>query len=117
MFLLVFIKKTLDTLVIKGVTMSYINIVLVVLIIIAVVLFFLRSEQKSVKKPAYVKKNEIIEGYKLQMQTLIQKYQDNEKLLKEEKTIFLKTVNQELNKNIFFTQEEIKKIIYELTLM
>jgi predicted Holliday junction resolvase-like endonuclease len=91
--------------------------VLVVLIIIAIVLFFSQGQQKSVKKPAFMKKEEIIEGYKTQMQTLIQTHKDNEKQLKEAKMNFLKTANQELNKNIFFTQEEIKKIIYELTLM
>lgn len=97
--------------------MSYINIILVILIIMALALFFLRSGKKTVKKPAFIKKGEIIDAYKQQMQILIKTYENDAIQLKEKKIDFIKRVNQELNKNIFFNQEEIKKIIYELTVM
>lgn len=97
--------------------MSYINIILVILIIMAVLLFFLKGRKKTAKKPAFMKKDEIIETYKQQMQTVIQTYQNDAIQLKEKKISLIKKINQELNKNIFFNQEEIKKIIYELTVM
>lgn len=97
--------------------MSYINIILVILIIMAVLLFFLKGRKKTAKKPAFMKKYEIIEAYKQQMQTVIQTYENDAIQLKEKKIILIKKINQELNKNIFFNQEEIKKIIYELTVM
>ncbi|MFA7569699.1 MAG: hypothetical protein WCY75_00445 [Sulfurimonadaceae bacterium] len=97
--------------------MSYINIILVILIIMAVLLFFLKGRKKTAKKPAFMKKDEIIEAYKQQMQTVIQTYQNDAIQLKEKKISLIKKINQELNKNIFFNQEEIKKIIYELTVM
>jgi len=97
--------------------MSYINIILVILIIMAVLLFFLKGRKKTAKKPAFMKKDEIIEAYKRQMQTVIQTYENDAIQLKEKKISLIKKINQELNKNIFFNQEEIKKIIYELTVM
>lgn len=53
-----------------------------------------------------VKKYEIIEGYKKQIDTLS---------TKEEKVLFLKEINQELSRNIFFDQDELKETIHNLT--
>ncbi len=57
-------------------------------------------------KSSIVKKSEIIDGYK--------KHIDNLRT-KEEKTQFLKEINKELARNIFFDQDELKEAVKNLT--
>lgn len=93
------------------------NIILAILIIIFVALFIIRRQPKTIKKSSAVKKEEIITQYKEELMQLIENYSNDVLKQKEEKIRFIKYVNQQLNKNIFFNEHEIKKIIYELTLM
>lgn len=97
--------------------MSYIDTVLLVLVIIFIGLFIFRNKTTVIKKSSEVKKEEIINQYIQELQTLIEKHKNDSEMLKKEKLNFIKNVNSQLNKNIFFTQNEIKKIIYELTLL
>lgn len=59
---------------------------------------------KSQIKSSGVKKSEIINEYKNKLDLL---------KTKEEKVAYLKTINQELSRNIFFEQNEIKEIIQD----
>lgn len=93
------------------------NIVLLVLIIICAGLFFNRTKTKTVNKTSDVKKAEIVAQYKEDLKILIENYANDTEKLKEEKIKFIKNINQQLNKNIFFNEDEIKKIIYELTIL
>jgi biopolymer transport protein ExbD len=97
--------------------MSYIDVVLVGLVIIILVLFVFRNKTVVVKKSSEIKKQEIIDEYKQKLQMLIELHKDDSEILKQEKLNFIKNVNAQLNKNIFFNQIEIKKIIYELTIL
>jgi hypothetical protein len=86
--------------------MDIVNIIvlfLVVLIIFLVVKQFLPSV--SFKSKA-IKKSEIIDGYKKQLDSV----NDRSK-----KMILLKQINQELSRNIFFDQTELKEAMTTLT--
>ncbi|MFA7083512.1 MAG: hypothetical protein WC141_03145 [Arcobacteraceae bacterium] len=97
--------------------MNYFLLLLIALILIITIFVIFGKKLKVAGKSAYVKKNEIIINYKFQMKELILTHKNNQERLKEEKIKFIKNANQELSKNIFFTQEEIRKIIYELTML
>ncbi|HIP11568.1 MAG TPA: hypothetical protein EYG73_02505 [Arcobacter sp.] len=56
-------------------------------------------------KSTVIKRHEIIDGYKKSI--------DNEKD-KEKRDLLLKRINQELARNIFFDQDELKKTMQEL---
>ena len=58
------------------------------------------------QKSSAVKKSEILNGYKQHLDKLETKL---------EKTQFLKEVNQELARNIFFDQDELKEAMKNLT--
>ncbi|MFA6789239.1 MAG: hypothetical protein WC149_13690 [Arcobacteraceae bacterium] len=97
--------------------MSNMDVILLLLIIILIGLFIFRNKTVVVKKSSVMKKEEIIYAYQQELQRLIENWKENPERLKQEKLNFIKNVNTQLNKNIFFTQDEIKKIIYELTLL
>ena len=65
-------------------------------------------------KPSHVKKDEIIDSYRVQMINLNEKYKDDTATLKQQKMIFLRSASAELHKNIFFDEDEIKVIIKSL---
>jgi len=70
--------------------------------------------------PSYVKdkndkKEEIIEEYRVKLNNLLEQYKDDNDKQIEEKKIFLKECNDELSRNIFFTEDEAKKIIQDLS--
>ncbi len=93
------------------------NIILTILIIICVVFFLSRRKPETANKSSAVKKEEIIVQYKEELKVLLENCSNDSLKLKEEKIRFIKNANQELNKNIFLNENEVKKIIYELTLM
>jgi len=65
-------------------------------------------------KSKKLKKEDIIKQYEAKMKSLIEQYKDdNEELLKQ-KQLFLQKVNNELVRNIFFDNNEIKNIIDRL---
>ena len=55
-------------------------------------------------KSSGVKKSEIVDGYKNKLDSL---------KTKEEKVAYLKIINQELSRNIFFEENEIREIIQD----
>ena len=95
--------------------MNNIDIILGILIVVFFVLVIRHFiKPKHDIKPNHVKKEEIIADYEQQMYNLLEKYKEDEKLLKEQKMILLKHISVELHKNIFFDEEEIKIIIQHL---
>lgn len=92
--------------------MDTLTIILILLIALAIFLF-INQNKKNIKAPA-VKKEEIIEAYKFQMKEVIEKYNNDKVKQKEEKVKLLKKINYELSMNLFFDEEESKKIISEL---
>lgn len=93
------------------------NIIVLILIIILIYLMVSKKKNLGVNKSSAIKKEEIVQEYKQQLKELIHKHGNNQDKLKYEKINFIKKVNAELNKNIFFNSDEIKKIIYELTIL
>ena len=86
--------------------------ILIVIFFILVLRHFLKPKHEI--KPNHIKKEEIIADYEVQVHNLLQKYKDDEALLKQQKMILLKHISVELHKNIFFDEEEIKVIIQHL---
>lgn len=94
--------------------MDILTLVLISLIIFAAYLIYKQFSQKNTVKPTAVKKNEIIDDYKQKLEQIKTKYKDDESKLKIEKMKFIKQVNNELSMNLFFDQDEAKKIIQDL---
>ena len=80
-----------------------------------IIYFYFKNKQLIQPKPKAIKKDEIIENYKLELLQILEKYKENRELLLQEKLKFLKRVNNELSMNIFFEKEEAKKLIEELS--
>ncbi|MGE3300015.1 MAG: hypothetical protein AB7I39_06215, partial [Arcobacter sp.] len=69
----------------------------------------------SVLKQKVVKKDELIESYKIELQDILERYEDNKELQMQERIKFLKRVNYELSMNIFFDENEAKELLQELS--
>jgi hypothetical protein len=77
--------------------------------------FYFKKNSASFIKPQAVKKDELIESYKLELLEILDKYKNNKELQLQEKLKFLKRVNHELSMNIFFEKEEARSLIQELS--
>ena len=76
---------------------------------------YLKKSKTVFVKPKAVKKDELIQSYRVELLEILEKYEDNKELQFQEKLKFLKRVNYELSMNIFFEKEELKKFIQELS--
>ncbi|MGA1932436.1 hypothetical protein ACH5BF_06890 [Arcobacter sp. YIC-464] len=94
--------------------MDFLTLVLIILIVFAAYLIFKQFFTKTATKPTAVKKEEIVEEYKLKLEEIKEKHKNNDLKLKEEKIKFIKQVNYELSMNLFFDEHESKKIIQDL---
>lgn len=74
-----------------------------------------KRKNSSVLKPKVVKKDELIESYKIELQDILKEYEDNKELQMQERIKFLKRVNYELSMNIFFDENEAKELLQELS--
>lgn len=81
------------------------------------ILLVTNSKKQYQSKPKEIKKQEIINEYKQQLQIIKKTYLEDEQMYQQQKMIFIKEVNKELNKNIFFDQEEVTNVIKELALI
>ncbi len=77
--------------------------------------FYFKNRKIIEIKPQAIKKDELIEKYKLELLEILEKYKDNKELLLQEKLRFLKKVNNELSMNIFFEKDEARRLIQELS--
>ena len=87
------------------------------LILSAIFTFIYISLRKKsvIPKSKAIKKEKLIEAYRLELLDILEKYEDNQNELLEEKLKFLKRVNYELSMNIFFEKEEAKELLQELS--
>ena len=76
---------------------------------------YLKKSKTVFVKPKAVKKDELIQSYRVELLEILEKYEDNKELQFQEKLKFLKRVNYELSMNIFFEKEEARELIQELS--
>ena len=76
---------------------------------------YLKKSKTAFIKPEAVKKDELIQSYRVELLEILEKYEDNKELQFQEKLKFLKRVNYELSMNIFFEKEEARDLIQELS--
>ena len=80
-----------------------------------IIYFYFKNKKMIQIKPKVIKKEELIENYRLELFEILEKYEGNNELQLEEKLKFLKRVNYELSMNIFFEKEEARNLIQELS--
>jgi len=99
--------------------LDILNLVLIVSILIIgfffVKFYFLSSNTQ--KKPAALKKDELVSDYENQMQDIITLYANDDETLRFEKTQLLKQVSKELATNIFFDKQEVRDLLTKLANM
>ena len=85
------------------------------LTIILVVLFIYFTNNNILKKTQ--SKLDIINRYKIALLKILNDSKDDKELQRSNKIEFLKRVNDELSRNIFFEKHEIKVVLEELSKM
>ena len=85
------------------------------LTIILVVLFIYFTNKNILKKTQ--NKLDIINRYKVALLKILNESKDDKDLQRTNKIEFLKRVNDELSRNIFFEKHEIKVVLEELSKM
>ena len=83
--------------------------------IILVVLFIYFTNKNKKKKTQ--SKLDIINRYKIALLKILNESKDDKELQRSNKIEFLKRVNDELSRNIFFEKHEIKVVLEELSKM
>ena len=83
--------------------------------VFTIVYLYFKNNKKNFVKPKAVKKEELVENYRMELLKILEKYEDNKELQLQEKLKFLKKVNYELSMNIFFEKEEARDLIQELS--
>lgn len=95
--------------------MEYIFALILSTIFTIVYIYFRKKNTNSFFKPKALKKEELIENYKLELLNILEKCENNKELELQERLKFLKRVNYELSMNIFFEKEESRSLIQELS--
>lgn len=90
-------------------------IALVLSAFFTVIYIYFRKNKTIFIKPKVVKKDELIQNYRVELLEILEKYEDNKELQFQERINFLKRVNSELSMNIFFEKEEARNLIQELS--
>ena len=81
---------------------------------VVVIYLTLRATPKATReKEKAKKKEEIILQYKQKLQNELEQFK-NDDLRVKQKTVLLKQYNDELSRNIFFQQDEVKEILMDL---
>lgn len=80
-----------------------------------VVFIYFKKNKIIATKPAVVKKDELIQGYKDELLQILEEHKENKELQFQEKIKFIKRINSELSMNIFFDEVEAKNLIKELS--
>ncbi len=93
-------------------------IAVIILIILSTGGFIYYQEKKEspsgTGKSAALKKEEIINGYKAEMEALLIEHQDDGMRCLSEKRRTLHRINRELATNIFFDRDEVKSVLTTL---
>lgn len=89
------------------------TIIISISLVILVIVIFLKLTKKE-HKSLLTKKSEIREEYFNQLRVILKKYTDNPEEKLEKKKNFIKKCNDELSRNIFFSDLESHQIISDL---
>ena len=95
--------------------MEYIFALILSTIFTIVYIYFRKKNTNSFFNLKALKKEELIENYKLELLDILEKCENNKELELQERLKFLKRVNYELSMNIFFEKEESRSLIQELS--
>ncbi len=95
--------------------MEYIFAIILSTIFTIVYIYFKKRNTTFVVKTKVLKKEELIENYKLELFQILENCDNNKELELQERVKFLKKVNYELSMNIFFEKEEARNLIQELS--
>ena len=95
--------------------MEYIFAIILSTIFTIVYIYFKKRNTTFVVKTKALKKEELIENYKLELFQILENCDNNKELEHQERVKFLKKVNYELSMNIFFEKEEARNLIQELS--
>ena len=95
--------------------MEYIFALILSTIFTIVYIYFRKKNTNSFFKPKALKKEELIENYKLELLDILEKCENNKELELQERLKILKRENYELSMNIFFEKEESRSLIQELS--
>ncbi|AXK48791.1 hypothetical protein CRU87_04535 [Aliarcobacter trophiarum LMG 25534] len=87
----------------------------ITLTIILIVLFIYFTNKNILKKTQT--KLDIVNRYKVALLKVLEETKEDKELQKSSKIEFLKEINSELSRNIFFEKHEIRVIIEELSKM
>ncbi len=88
---------------------------IIAIVLLALILFYtLAQGETKVPKSSKDKKREIIDAYKMQLRDALFPLQGNPEAVKKQKSILLKEISNELARNIFFGQDEMRLAIEEL---
>ena len=83
---------------------------------IVVIVLTLRSANKKIEiKTKTQKKAEIISEYKLKLTNALQVFEGDKESRVAEKTRLIKEYSDELSRNIFFDEKEVRDIVTELS--
>lgn len=94
--------------------MYYILIIFLFILVLIALFYFKASKQVNIRSQEE-KKREIVNQYKQKLETEL--IHEKESATAQKKRIrLLQEFNQELSRNIFFTQEEVHQIIKDLSL-
>ena len=95
--------------------MEYIFAIILSTIFTIVYIYFKKRNTTFVVKTKALKKEELIENYKLELFQILENCDNDKELELQERVKFLKKVNYELSMNIFFEKEEARNLIQELS--
>ncbi len=92
------------------------KIILLLVVFTLILIAYFSSKPKGAAKSKTQKKTEIADTYKSKMDFELMPYIDDSKMLLQKKTILIKSIASELNRNIFFDKNEVKALVEELIL-
>ena len=83
-----------------------------------VIYLTLRSANKKINvKTKGRKKDEIVSEYKTKLRSALAELSNDQEARLHQKTLLIKEYNNELSRNIFFDENEVKEIVVELSQM
>ncbi len=85
-----------------------------IIVIIVLGFFYLLFRPDKKVKTKEQKQAEILASYKLKMDNELIKYMESKSLFLEKKTALLKVFAEELSRNLFFDEDEVRTLIQKL---
>jgi len=92
-------------------------IFVVLLIILGALLYYFngtKNSSSSASKSTAKTKADIVKNYKNRMDLELKTYVGDSKMLMAKKTSLVKVIASELNRNIFFDEDEVRELVQEL---